>query len=248
MMHFHKSLGQCFLTNVGAAESIVRRFLAESTYPILEIGPGAGALTRHLLRANSREYKAVEIDHEKVEVLHTRFPDYKNAFICKDFLQLAPPFLGQFSIIGNFPYCISSSILFRLLDWRERVPLLMGMLQKEMAMRIMASPGTKEYGILSVLLGAFYNIEGWMELSEGSFYPRPRVKSKILILRRKEKYAVVDFMKFKTVVKQAFAMRRKQLKNNLKPILTPKLSSDPRLLLRAEQLSITDFIELSQLL
>lgn len=244
-MRFRKSLGQCFLVNSGAASSIAQRFLAESSESILEVGPGAGALTIHLLglKSKEREYKAVEIDLEKVAILQERFPEYRDAFIGADFLQITPPFAEQFAIVGNFPYCIASSILFRLLEWRDSVPLLMGMLQKEMAIRILAQPNSKDYGILSVLLGAFYDIEGWIELSEKSFYPQPRVKSKVLIFRRSTKYAVPDVEKFIRVVKQAFSRRRKQLKNNLK-LKVP----DSRLSLRAEQLAIADFIELSQLL
>lgn len=242
-MRYHKALGQCFLINVGAACRIAQHFLVETKYPILEIGPGSGALSVHLLAAKPKKYKAIEIDKEKVEILQERFPEYKDAFICADFLKIDCPFLEPFAIVGNFPYCIASSILFRLLEWRDKVPLLVGMLQKEMANRILAMPGNRDYGILSVLLGAFYTIEGLMELSEGSFYPRPSVKSKVLTFRRSDKYIIPDFIKFKTVVKQAFTARRKQLKNNLK-----LKKNDPRLTLRAEQLSIEDFIELSQLI
>ncbi len=239
-----KFLGQHFLTDESIAERIARS-VTGCTQCLLEIGPGMGVLTKYLVDDKRFQFKAIELDSESVEYLHRHYPNLD--VIEGDFLRLD---LGQifddnqFSIIGNFPYNISSQILFRVFEQRNRIPEVVGMFQKEVAERVAAGPGSKTYGILSVLLSAFYNIEYLFTVHEHVFNPPPKVKSAVIRLTRNDVQQLgCDERLFVQVVKTGFNQRRKTLRNALKP-LNQSLDAIPEEMLakRAEQLSVQDFI------
>ncbi|MDE6342551.1 MAG: 16S rRNA (adenine(1518)-N(6)/adenine(1519)-N(6))-dimethyltransferase RsmA, partial [Muribaculaceae bacterium] len=218
--------------------------------PVMEIGPGMGVLTDFLIAAG-RDVTAIEIDSESVDYLHR----YKSGIkvVEGDFLRLDLNTVidGEFALIGNYPYNISSQIFFKALDYRDRIPVIAGMLQKEVAERICSGPGSKAYGILSVLLQVWYDCEYLFTVEPGVFSPPPKVRSGVLRLTRNSRTALeVDEKKFKTVVKTAFGMRRKTLRNSLAGMLQTgsPLLDDPILKMRPEQLSVEDFIRLVGLL
>lgn len=242
-----KYLGQHFLTDERIAERIAQSLSGLSRH-LLEVGPGMGVLTKYLVDDPRYSFCAVEVDRESVDYLHSHYPSL--AVIEDDFLRmdLGKRFDGQpFSIIGNFPYNISSQILFRVFEQRQQVPEVVGMFQKEVAERVAAGPGSKTYGILSVLLSAFYDIEYLFTVDEHVFNPPPKVKSAVIRLRRNavERMAC-DERRFVQVVKTGFNQRRKTLRNALKP-LGGDLSGVAEALLskRAEQLSVADFVLLT---
>ena len=242
-----KALGQHFLTD----ESIARRIadaLTGLTPHVLEIGPGMGVLTKYLYSKKGIDFHAIEIDHESVDYLHAHYPGLH--VIEGDFLALDPSalFAQPFAVIGNFPYNISSQILFKVFDNRNRVPEVVGMFQKEVAERMAAQPGSKTYGILSVLLSAFYDIEYLFTVHEHVFNPPPKVKSAVIRLRRNAVTALeCDENLFVKVVKTGFNQRRKTLRNALRQLDTPLDAVPERFLsLRAEQLSVSDFITITQ--
>lgn len=245
-----KALGQHFLTDQGVARAIVASLQTKG--PVLEVGPGTGVLTQYLLEDPGVELKVVEIDTESVRYLLTHFPRLAPVLYEADFLKLeiGRIFPGNFSLIGNFPYNISSQIFFKVLDYRDRIPEVVCMIQKEVAERLAAGPGSKTYGILSVLLQAWYNIEYLFTVGEGCFAPPPKVKSAVIRLTRGfRKVLGCDEELFKKVVKTTFNQRRKTIRNSLKPILTsmPSLPSYiPYLDARPEQLSVEEFIELTK--
>ena len=235
-----KQLGQHFLNNEEIAFRIVQA-IQKIDQPILEIGPGMGVLTKHLIKHD--HFSVVEIDTESVIYLQRKFPDL--SIIEGDFLQLPLEdiYSTPFTIIGNFPYNISSQILFKILDHRNLCTEVVGMFQKEVAERVAAPPGKKSYGILSVLLQAYYDIEYLFTVDENQFNPPPKVKSAVIrITRNHDKKLNCDEQLFKTVVKTAFNQRRKTLRNSLKNIpLNPAFKDNPILNLRPEQLSIQQF-------
>ncbi len=243
-----KSLGQHFLTNEGIARRIADALVVDNGGKLntLEVGCGTGALTRHLLQRNDLCLKGIEIDDESIEYLRENLPAimpnlYAADFLKADLRKIFPD--GDFAVIGNFPYNISSQIFFKILDYRESVPQVVGMLQKEVAERLASGPGNKSYGILSVLLQAWYDIEYLFTVGEHEFSPPPKVKSAVIRLRRNSRTELgCDEAKFKTVVKTAFNQRRKTLRNSLKPLGTdvPEQFAG----LRPEQLSVEDFITL----
>lgn len=245
-----KSLGQHFLTNEGIARRIADALVADNGGKLntLEVGCGTGALTRHLLQRNDLCLKGIEIDDESIEYLRENLPAimpnlYAADFLKADLRKIFPD--GDFAVIGNFPYNISSQIFFKILDYRESVPQVVGMLQKEVAERLASGPGNKSYGILSVLLQAWYDIEYLFTVGEHEFSPPPKVKSAVIRLRRNSRTELgCDEAKFKTVVKTAFNQRRKTLRNSLKPlgVEVPEQFAG----LRPEQLSVEDFITLSK--
>lgn len=242
-----KKLGQHFLRDQNIARKIVDN-LRGSIPDVLEVGPGMGVLTRFLLQRPELNVHVIEIDTESVEYLKTHFPDLQNKIYSHDFLKWEARQLPElFSIIGNFPYNISSQIFFRILAWRHRVPEVVCMVQKEVAERISAPPGSKTYGILSVLLGAFYNIEYLFTVSEQVFVPPPKVKSAVIRLTRNpvEELSCNEALFFQTV-KAAFNKRRKMLRNSLgeKGLELPEPFAEKR----PEQLSVADFIELTKLI
>ena len=259
-----KSLGQHFLTDLSAAARIVDSLETkpEENNDVLEIGPGMGVLTQYLLNRNEISLKAVEIDRESVDYLLVHFPKINGALIEADFIRLDLErfFPGQFLVIGNFPYNISSQIFFKILEYRNRIPQVVCMIQKEVAERIAEPPGTKTYGILSVLLQAWYDIEYLFTVGEGAFNPPPKVKSAVIRLRRNGRTDLgCDENLFKNIVKASFNQRRKTLRNSLRQIVQTSAQAkgwDETKIseflagevfnLRPERLSVDDFISLTQ--
>jgi 16S rRNA (adenine1518-N6/adenine1519-N6)-dimethyltransferase len=245
-----KHLGQHFLKEERIAEDIAETLSLKGYEDVLEIGPGMGVLTQFLLEKPIVTH-VIEIDSESVVYLNEKFPKLHNKIIEKDFLKynLNEIFENkQFAIIGNFPYNISTQIVFRMLEYRSQVPEFAGMFQKEVAQRICEKKGTKAYGILSVLVQAFYEAEYLFTVNEDVFIPPPKVKSGVLLLRRKENYTLPCNEKlFFTVVKTAFQQRRKTLRNSLKTLnLQNELREDPIFDLRPEQLNVEQFVSLTQ--
>lgn len=247
MYRLKKSLGQHFLKDEGTAEKIVDALPRKPGMQLLEVGPGGGALTRFLRDLPDVHFKALEIDMEKVTWLLQKYPDLQGKLIQGDILESAPPFEGPFSVIGNFPYNISSQILFRILQWKERVPCMVGMFQREVARRIASGPGTRDYGILSVLTQAFYKVEYLFEVDEDCFTPPPRVKSAVIRLSNQgNPYAITDEKKFFTLVKTSFNQRRKMLRNPLKPFFPREVLASPLFEKRAGDLDVSAFVSLSK--
>lgn len=278
-----KALGQHFLTDLSVAQKIADALVVESetiggavpeagavpsgntdtAMPVLEIGPGMGVLSQYLLEREDIDLKMIEIDRESVDYLLTHFPKASGRVIEGDFLKmnLSYFFPVTFAVIGNFPYNISSQIFFRIIDHKDSIPQVVCMIQKEVAERIAEQPGSKTYGILSVLLQAWYDIEYLFTVGEGAFNPPPKVKSAVIRLRRNSRTELgCDEKLFKTIVKTGFNQRRKTLRNSLKPLIadkaareawTPEQSTDflsnPVFELRPERLSVEDFIALTKL-
>ena len=246
-----KALGQHFLVDQAAARRIVDALEPrDGLRDVLEIGPGMGVLTQYLLQRNDIDLKLVEIDGESVEYLLTHFPDMQGRLLQADYLRLDVGrfFPGHYRIIGNFPYNISSQIFFKILDDRDRVDEVVCMIQKEVADRLAEGPGSKTYGILSVLLQAWYDIEYLFTVEPGAFAPPPKVRSAVIRLRRGSREELgVDASAFKNVVKTAFNQRRKTLRNALKPLIREGVdTSDPVFDLRAERLGVEDYIALTR--
>lgn len=245
-----KVLGQHFLTDLSIAGRIAATLDGFKGEPVLEIGPGMGVLTRFLLD-EGHDVKVVEIDTESVEYLTANFPDLKGRIIEGDFLKmdLADVMGGKpFCVIGNYPYNISSQIFFKVLDYRDLIPCCSGMLQKEVAERLAASPGSKVYGILSVLLQAWYDVEYLFTVDEHVFNPPPKVKSGVIRCTRNGVTDLgCDEKLFKTIVKTTFGQRRKTLRNSIRGLLPPgaALGDDPVWGARPEQLSVAQFIDLT---
>ena len=273
-----KALGQHFLTDQKVAQAIVDALEMAGQaghdgvvsscpaptghpFPVLEVGPGMGVLTQYLLEREDIDLKLVEIDSESVEYLLTHFAGMQGRLMEADFLtlKLERIFPERFGIIGNFPYNISSQIFFKVLDYKDRIPQVVGMVQKEVAERIAEKPGSKTYGILSVLLQAWYDIEYLFTVGSGCFAPPPKVESAVIRLRRNGRTALgCDESLFKTVVKTAFGQRRKMMRNPLKPLARAKADREgwddgqlaaflaqPVFSLRPEVLSVEDFIDLT---
>ena len=278
-----KALGQHFLTDQKVARAIVDALVipseaSVSPFPVLEVGPGMGVLTQYLLEREDIDLKLIEIDTESVEYLLTHFQGMQGRLMEGDFLtlKLEKLFPEQFAIIGNFPYNISSQIFFKVLDYKDQIPQVVGMVQKEVAERIAEKPGSKTYGILSVLLQAWYDIEYLFTVGSGCFAPPPKVESAVIRLKRNGRESLgCDEALFKTVVKTAFGQRRKMMRNPLKPLAAAKATREgwseeqladflaqdvftlrPERLflaqdvftLRPERLSVEDFVSLTNLL
>ena len=242
-----KGLGQHFLKDRNIAARIANSLTGKGYDSVIEIGPGMGILTGFLLERNFKDFWVIEIDNESVHYLEASFPQLIN-IIRGDFLVLDIDSLFQekVGVIGNFPYNISTQILFKILEHRDKIIEVTGMLQKEVAERICAGPGSKKYGILSVLLQAFYNIEYLFTVSEGVFSPPPKVKSAVVRLRRNEiRNLGCNEVLFKKVVKASFNQRRKTLRNSVRAVF--ELRSDEYHLfhLRPEQLSVNQFVDLT---
>jgi 16S rRNA (adenine1518-N6/adenine1519-N6)-dimethyltransferase len=239
-----KSLGQHFLNDVQICLQIKAALAEESIDQLLEVGPGAGALTQHIIDLPLKSFKAVELDREKVAYLLHTYPQLEGKLINEDFLETAIPFEGQFTLIGNFPYNISTQIVFRVLDWKEQVPVMIGMFQKEVAERIAAKPHSKAYGILSVLTQAFYDVDYLFDVPPSAFTPPPNVMSGMIRLKRKAEFPEFSSLKsFYHIVKMAFGQRRKMLRNPLKPYFTTEQLQDPIFTKRAENLTYQDFAD-----
>jgi len=242
-----KHLGQHFLKDLSIARSITDALSGEGYSNIVEVGPGMGVLTQYLLKKDFITH-VIELDRESVSYLQVEYPQLSQRIYSADFLKLNLETITDqpFALIGNFPYNISSQILFKALDYKDQIPEIVGMFQKEVAERVASSPGNKKYGIISVLLQAYYNIEYLFTVDEDVFDPPPKVKSGVIRLRRNDKKKLECNEKFfKQVVKQAFSQRRKTLRNALKPIISKSVFNDPILELRAERLSVKDFVYLT---
>ena len=263
-----KFLGQHFLKDLTVARKISETVTPPQPSPqgrenairVLEVGPGMGVLTQFLLKNPNIQLTAIEIDRESVAYLKEWYPELH--LIEGDFLKLDLNILypeGEFNVIGNYPYNISSQIFFKVLEYKDRIPVCSGMIQKEVAERIASKPGKKAYGILSVLLQAYYDIEYLFTVDEYVFNPPPKVKSAVIrMTRNKRRRLECDEELFKTVVKTAFNQRRKQMRNSLKGLINPTPALPTRegekekqleyfLTRRPEQLSVEEFIELTQL-
>jgi 16S rRNA (adenine1518-N6/adenine1519-N6)-dimethyltransferase len=245
-LNLKKSLGQHFLKDEQVCRRIVESVNQFPYKNLLEIGPGAGALTKYLYDQKGVEFRAVEIDKEKVAWLKGQFPAMTNQIIESDILSIEIPFSESFSIVGNFPYNISTEILFKILGWREYVERVTGMFQKEVALRIAAPEGSKVYGVTSVLLQAYFEVEYLFEVSEQAFNPPPKVKSAVIRLStRKIPPAVRTEKMFFLLVKTAFNQRRKTLRNAVKGLFDENVLKDPIFDRRAEQLKVKEFEELT---
>jgi len=243
-----KSLGQHFLKDQNIARKIVGSLKADGISAVLEIGPGMGVLTKYLLENSNYSLHAVEIDAESIEYLKENYPELKERIIADDFLKLdlKKNFNQPFAVIGNFPYNISSQIFFKILENKDQIMEVVGMVQKEVAQRIAEKPGTKTYGILSVFLQAYYNIEYLFTVSEHVFAPPPKVKSAVIRLKRNDTSELGCNEKlFSNVVKTAFNQRRKTINNSLKGLIGNHVPNEI-LKKRPEQLSVQEFVLLTK--
>ena len=247
-----KSLGQHFLTDLSIAERIAHTLDDFKHLPVLEVGPGMGVLTQYLLEMGL-DLTVVELDQESVDYLEAAFPQLHGRIIGEDFLKMDLKRLygdQPFCVIGNYPYNISTQIFFKVLDYRDQVACCSGMLQREVAQRIAEPPGSKTYGILSVLLQAWYDIEYLFTVDEHVFNPPPKVKSGVIRLTRNAVTDLgVDERLFKNIVKLSFGQRRKMLRSSLKPIFgaNPSLMEGDVFRQRPEQLGVDDFVALTRL-
>ncbi len=251
-MKAKKRFGQHFLKNLDVAKRIADSVTyvepGRKVY-LLEIGPGTGVLTQFLVQKQEYELYLVEIDREAQEILVKRFPQLSERLIRGDFLKLdlSEYFTGSLVVVGNIPYNITGPIMFKVLDYRDLVRQCVFMVQREVAHRIVAGPGSKEYGILSVMLQSYYRVEYLFGVSSGSFYPRPRVESAVVRLTREERGAdELDYNFFRYIVKTAFNQRRKTLKNALGKLYDLSEVPEEYLDKRAEQLSLEQFWELAR--
>jgi 16S rRNA (adenine1518-N6/adenine1519-N6)-dimethyltransferase len=246
-----KHLGQHFLTDLNIAQNIAGALTGVDYQDVLEVGPGMGVLTQYLLQTKHTIH-AIEVDNESVDYLNTNFPKLEPNLIFGDFLKcnLAKDFPSPLAIIGNFPYNISSQILFKTIENRKQIPEFVGMFQKEVAERICEPPGSKAYGILSVLTQSFYDTEYLFNVNRFVFDPPPKVASAVLRLRRKETIDLnCDERLYFRVVKTAFQQRRKTLRNSLKTFsLSTNLKEDTIFGQRPEQLGVSDFVRITNLI
>lgn len=249
-MRAKKSFGQHFLINEPLAEKIATSLLMESDVRnVLEIGPGKGVLTKYLLQQDI-DLRVVEADKDMVAYLESNYPKLQDNIIFLDFLKLdmSKVFDGQpFYLIGNYPYNISSQILFKMVKHRELIPEMIGMFQKEVSDRVIAPPGSKTYGVVSVLIQAYYTGETVVKVNPGSFNPPPKVMSSVIRLKRRENYELgCDYSFFRTVVKTAFGQRRKMMRNTLKGLVKDSaLLKEPSFTKRPEELGVEEFVELT---
>jgi 16S rRNA (adenine1518-N6/adenine1519-N6)-dimethyltransferase len=246
-----KNLGQHFLKDLNIAKTIVESLSSDNEI-VLEVGPGMGVLSEYLFQEKKYLTYLIEIDRESIDYLNMKYPENKDRIISGDFLKMNIDDFSRgraISIIGNFPYNISSQIFFKVLENKDRVTEVVGMLQKEVAERIASGPGNKEYGILSVLLQAFYTVEYLFTVHEHVFSPPPKVKSAVIRVKRNNVSDLgCDEILFKKVIKTSFNQRRKMLRNSLKSICLINDLDHPFMEKRPEQLSVKDFVELTNIL
>lgn len=248
-----KALGQHFLTDQSIARGIVDALTVSEVKDVLEIGPGMGVLTQYLLQREDIDLKLVELDGESVDYLLTHFPGMQGRLYQADYLRLDihKLFPGAYRVIGNFPYNISSQIFFKILEDKDRVTQVVCMLQKEVAERLASGPGGRDYGILSVLLQTWYDIEYLFTVDENAFVPPPKVKSGVIRLWRNTRQTLeCDWDIYKNIIKTTFGMRRKTIRNSIRQILSPDIIAQyeegaPLLDKRPEQLGVEDFINLA---
>ena len=249
-----KNLGQHFLTDLSIARRIADTVDACPNLPVLEVGPGMGVMTQYLVE-KPRPLKVVEIDRESVQYLHEHFPQLRENILGEDFLRmdLRQVFGGEpFVLTGNYPYDISSQIFFKMLDNRDLIPCCTGMIQHEVALRMASQPGNKQYGILSVLIQAWYDVEYLFTVEPSVFNPPPKVQSAVICMKRNQvAHLGCDEELFRRVVKATFNQRRKMLRVSLRQLLPAEalasLPSSPFMTMRPEQLSIAQFVELTNL-
>lgn len=244
-----KHLGQHFLNDENIAKNIVDALLEkDDRTPIIEIGPGTGVLTQHLIQ-KINPFFALDVDQESVEFLKNKYPEQKEKVLLCDFLEadLIKLAGNRFNVIGNFPYNISSQIMFKVLEHKNEIPFVVGMFQKEVAQRLAEKPGSKVYGILSVLLQAYYDIEYLFTVHENAFTPPPKVKSAVIRLTRNQVDKLdCDEVLFKKIVKTAFNQRRKTIRNSIRSLFNNNEIRHPLLDKRPEQLSVAQFVELTK--
>jgi len=241
-----KSLGQHFLKDEHIINKIIDALKRHSFTNLLEVGPGGGALTKHLVQLPGINFKAVEIDKEKSDHLTKAYPVLKDKIINESFLGMDRPFDDAFTIVGNFPYNISTQILFKILEWKNYVPGVIGMFQKEVAQRLASKEGSKVYGVLSVLIQYYYDIEYLFDVGNECFTPQPKVKSGVINLTAVEnKFSVKSERAFRILVKTAFNQRRKTMRNAVKSIFPPEILQDELFDRRAETLSVKEFADLT---
>ena len=246
MYTLKKSLGQHFLKDERVVAKIIAALMQHPFKNLLEVGPGGGALTKHLVKIPNIHLKAVELDEEKVNYLLKEFPALKDHLIHESFLEIDRPFNEPFTLIGNFPYNISTQILFKVLEWKEYVPVVIGMFQKEVAERAAAKEGNKIYGVLSVLLQYYYHVEYLFSVGNESFNPPPKVQSGVIRLTRRESFLPVKSERaFWVLVKTSFNQRRKTLRNGVKSLIPKEELEDKFFDRRAETLSVEEFAKLT---
>lgn len=246
MYTLKKSLGQHFLKDENVVKRIINVLMEHPFKNLLEVGPGGGALTKHLVKIPAVAFKAVELDEEKVIDLRRHFPSLKENLIHESFLTMDRPFNDSFIVIGNFPYNISTQILFKILEWKEYVPVVIGMFQKEVAERAAAKEGSKTYGVLSVLLQYYYKVEFLFAVGNECFVPQPKVQSGVIRLTSRNEYLPVKSERaFWVLVKTAFNQRRKTLRNGVKSLISKEILEDDFFNRRAETLSVKEFAELT---
>ena len=246
MYTLKKSLGQHFLKDEKVVDKIIAELKRHSFKNLLEVGPGGGALTKQLIALPGIHFKAVELDEEKVNYLQKQFSALKGNLIHENFLNIERPFQEPFAIIGNFPYNISTQILFKILEWKEYVPVVIGMFQKEVAERAASKEGSKIYGVLSVLVQYYYDVEYLFSVGSESFTPPPKVQSGVIRLTaRNDFYPFKSERAFRILVKTAFNQRRKTLRNAVKSLFTKDVLADALFNRRAETLSVEEFAALT---
>ncbi|HEV2353854.1 MAG TPA: 16S rRNA (adenine(1518)-N(6)/adenine(1519)-N(6))-dimethyltransferase RsmA, partial [Puia sp.] len=234
-----------FLKDENISKKIVAALRERLFERLLEVGPGGGALTKYLVALEGVDLRAVELDEEKVGYLLSQWPGLRGKIMPGSILDLEQPFQEPFTVIGNFPYNISSQILFKMLDWKEDLQTVIGMFQKEVALRVAAKEGSKVYGVLSVLIQAFFKVEYLFEVAESSFVPPPKVKSAVIRLTPAPPPRFRDQASFFLLVRTAFNQRRKTLRNAVRSLFDETALRDPIFARRAEQLSVTDFAVLT---
>lgn len=246
MYTLKKSLGQHFLRDENVVLKIVDALQACTFSNLLEVGPGGGSLTKHLLNLHGVNFKAVELDEEKVNYLLKNYPALQQKLIHESVLNLQPPFQEPFAVVGNFPYNISTEILFKMLEWGDLVTCMVGMFQKEVAQRIAASEGNKVYGVTSVLVQAFYDVEYLFDVKETCFDPPPKVKSGVIrMLPRHTMLKIRNRADLFRLVKAAFGQRRKMLRNATKDLFSSPTLQQSIFDRRAEQLKVEEFAALT---
>ena len=246
MYTLRKSLGQHFLKD----ENIIKKIInALTQYPfnnLLEVGPGGGALTKYLIQLPGVNFKAIELDKDKVDYLIKTYPSLTDKIITDSFLLINRPFDEPFTIIGNFPYNISTQILFKILEWHDYVPRVIGMFQKEVAQRVSSKEGSKIYGVLSVLIQYYYDVEYLFDVGNECFTPQPKVKSGVIRLTAViDKLPVKSERSFKILVKTAFNQRRKTMRNAVKSLFTAEVLQEELFNRRAETFSVKEFADLT---
>ena len=246
MYTLKKSLGQHFLKDENICRKIVSALQQHPFTQLLEVGPGGGALTKYLLELKEVDFKAVELDEEKVDYLLKTWPQLSGKILHRSFLEMDKPFTGKFTVVGNFPYNISTQILFKTLEWKDDVECIMGMFQKEVAQRVAAKEGSKVYGVISVLMQAFFKVEYLFDVNPACFQPPPKVQSGVIrLLPNPEIPSMRSEKDFFLLVKTAFNQRRKTLRNAVRGLFDAAFLEEELFNKRAEQLSVKQFAALT---